>query len=155
LRRKTDQTRTGRVVAYDEDVYAWVYLDQVEQVLRYEAYVIGYDESGRKGTLEFILEDGLVEGVDMEELEDIVMPDHGESDTDDACELLRTLDFYRPIAYLSPKCNPYIRYGRDRISKLHRFFAEQEAELKSVNRARWMRKLDALGYDVINSLSSE
>lgn len=49
------------VVAYEEDVHAWMYLDQVDGVLRYEAYVIGYDETGSPTTLEFVIEEGVLD----------------------------------------------------------------------------------------------
>lgn len=49
------------VVSYEEDVHAWMYLDQVDGVLRYEAYVIGYDETGSPTTLEFVIEEGVLD----------------------------------------------------------------------------------------------
>lgn len=48
------------VVSYEDDVFAWVYLDHEDNLLRYEAYVLGYSQSGRPTTLELVLEEGVL-----------------------------------------------------------------------------------------------
>src|SRR5690625_2706976 len=51
--------RVHPVVSYEDDVHAWMYFDQVDGVLRYEAVVEGYDERGEPSTLDFVVEEGL------------------------------------------------------------------------------------------------
>ena len=50
-----------QVVSYRDDVFVWVYLDQVDRVVRYEAYVIGYDDRGQPSTLDFVIEEGVLD----------------------------------------------------------------------------------------------
>ena len=49
------------VASYADDVHVWVYFDQVDRVIRYEAYVIGYDDAGQPTTLEFVIEEGVLD----------------------------------------------------------------------------------------------
>ena len=48
------------VVAYREDLHVWIYYDQTDDLLRYEAYVVDYDEGGRPATLAFVVDDGIL-----------------------------------------------------------------------------------------------
>ena len=52
-----------QVVSYRDDVFVWVYLDQVDKVIRYEAYVVGYDDRGEPAYFDFVLEEGVLDNV--------------------------------------------------------------------------------------------
>ncbi|MBO8141333.1 MAG: hypothetical protein H0Z37_04015 [Firmicutes bacterium] len=110
------------VVSYEDDVFAWMYLDQVDGLIRYEAYVIGYSPAGEPTTLEFVFEEGAF-----------------------------PLDAYPPVHAIWMARQPGPLQEED-WGALHRFFAEQEVQLKRACRHRWTYRLRALGYDVINSL---
>jgi len=140
------------VVSYRDDVFVWVYLDQVDKVIRYEAYVIGYDDRGEPSTLDFVLEEGVLDNVHevplfwellerYKEREAYSHPLSGYSFTADG-RLITTptlFHFYRSLS-------------AEDLQRVHEYFADQEAKLKETRRSRWMRMLRALGYDVIESL---
>lgn len=149
--------QTREVISYEDDVFAWVYLDQVDQLLRYEAYVIGYDDAGRPATLAFVLEEGLVDEAAYPELH----------------RLLAQVSWQHPLGaelgidlphanghqlsepggdVLPSLAEIYRRLDRQGLERLHAFFAHWEARLKQRHRARWIRRLRALGYDILPSL---
>ncbi len=109
------------VVSYEDDIFAWAYLDQGDGLIRYEAYVVGYNERGEPTTLEFVFEEGAFRLDDFPMVRDI---------------WLQAQDG---------------RLGSAEWDTLHRIFEEQEQELKRTNRLRWTHRLRALGYDVIGS----
>lgn len=141
-----------QVVSYRDDVFVWVYLDQVDKVIRYEAYVVGYDDRGEPTTLDFVLEEGVLDNVhevplfwellqQFAERSAHLHPPHGYSFTVDG-----RLVTAPPLLYF------YQTLSEEQLQRVHDYFAEQEAYLKETRRFRWMRMLRALGYDVIESL---
>lgn len=141
-----------QVVSYRDDVFVWVYLDQVDKVIRYEAYVVGYDDFGEPTTLDFVLEEGVLDNVHevplfWELLQAFsaqaapIPPSGGYSFTVDG-----RLVTAPPLLYF------YRTLSEEQLQRIHDYFAEQEAYLKENRRLRWMRMLRALGYDVIESL---
>lgn len=110
------------VVSYEDDVFAWMYLDQIDGLVRYEPYVIGYDAAGRPTTLEFVFEEGAF-----------------------------SLEHFPLVQELWLERWPG-RFTPEDWDVLHRFFEEQERELKRTRRQQWMHRLRALGYDVIKAL---
>src|SRR5690606_18014761 len=136
-----------QVVSYRDDVFVWVYLDQVDKVIRYEAYVIGYDDRGEPSTLDFVLEEGLLDNVHEVPLflnllqrycerEAVSAPGGSVPFADGKLVTAPTLfHFYRSLS-------------ADELEEVHAYFADQEAYLKEKRRSRWVRMLRALGYDV-------
>lgn len=141
-----------QVVSYRDDVFVWVYLDQVDRVVRYEAYVIGYDDRGQPSTLDFVIEEGVLDNAhevplicellrEVQEERALVPPGAGYAFTMDGRLVTAPslLHFYRHLT-------------REQLERLHSYFADQEERLKESRRTRWIRMLRALGYDVIESL---
>ncbi len=140
-----------QVVAYREDVWAWVYFDQIDQVLRYEAYVVGYDDSGSPQTLEVLLEEGLVSLSEwsLEELSQLLpweanLPSH-------RFPLWPHISVSKTSLYLKHLSNIYQTLESEQLVRLHRCFAQIESGLKKRHQSRWKQRLRALGYDVIES----
>lgn len=138
-----------QVISYTDDVYVWVYLDYLDRVLRYEAFVIGYDKSGEQSTLEFVLEEGVLDN-----LHEIPL----------FVDLLQTADstgaWVSAFRFTSeghlitspPLLHLYSSLSASDLDRTHRYFSEREEELKRSRQQRWTRMLKALGYDVIVSL---
>lgn len=138
-----------QVVSYADDVYVWVYLDYVDRVLRYEAFVVGYDEFGEQSTLEFVLEEGVLDN-----LHEVPL----------ITELMRSVESsqtwvssfrFSPDGQLitsPPLLHFYASLSAAQRSTLHEYFAAREALIKRERQQRWTRMLRALGYDVIASL---
>jgi len=141
-----------QVVSYRDDVFVWVYLDQIDRVIRYEAYVIGYDDRGQPSTLDFVIEEGVLDNAHEVPL---------------ICELLREVQEERALTppgagyaftmdgrlVTAPSLLHFYRHlTREQLERLHSYFADQEEQLKESRRTRWIRMLRALGYDVIESL---
>lgn len=120
-RSVTFPAQIKEVVSYEDDVFAWTYLDQCDGLIRYEAYVVGYDDFGRPTTLEFVFEEGAFRLEDFPEVHEIWLQSCTEPLTDEDWQ------------------------------SLHRLFETHEREMKRVNRLRWTHRLRALGYDVITS----
>lgn len=114
--------QTKDVISYDDDIFAWAYLDQCDGLVRYEAYVVGYDRFGEPTTLEFVFEEGAFDLLEFPAVHDIWLEAGSDSLTDVDWETL------------------------------HRIFEEHEQTLKRTNRVRWTHRLRALGYDVISSV---
>lgn len=114
-------TQKKDVVSYDDDVFAWAYLDQHDQLIRYEAYVVGYDRWGEPTTLEFVFEEGAFD-----------------------------LEHIPTVHNIWLEAAPGRLESHD-WEALHRIFEEEEQVLKRLNRVRWTHRLRALGYDVIGS----
>lgn len=149
--------QTQEVVSYADDVHAWMYLDQVDGVLRYEAYVIGYDDRGRPTTLELVFEEGVFELDQFPQLASL-LPQHRRKNT--KAERPRPRDSREWARSLLEDVSGRIRSSdqtpwdltSQQWQRLHAFCEEQEARLKRECRFRWIRRLRALGYDVIQSL---
>lgn len=163
------------VVAYDEDVHAWMYLDQVDGVLRYEAYVIGYDETGSPTTLEFVIEEGVLElsrfphifrflprelrrrlegsaGPDAAAGDDDGTGDRGSAQGGKAgAQAVASAEPWSP-AWLQRHAPTPWDLAPWQWEGLHAFCEQEERRLKEECRPRWTRRLKALGYDVIRSL---
>lgn len=107
------------VISYNDDIFAWAYLDQEDGLIRYEAYVVGYSDRGEPTTLEFVFEEGAFALQDFPVVHNIWLDAGGSS--------LRA----------------------DEWETLHTEFGAQEEDLKRTNRGRWTQRLRALGYDVI------
>lgn len=115
-------TQRNNVISYEDDIFAWAYLDQIDGLIRYEAYAIGYNEAGEPETLAFVFEEGAFRLEDYPTVHNIWLEA-------DAHELTAS-DW----------------------EELHAIFAEEEQTLKRVHRVRWTHRLRALGYDVIGRL---
>lgn len=138
-----------QVVSYSDDVYVWVYLDYVDRVLRYEAFVVGYDHFGEQSTLQFVLEEGVLDN-----LHEIPL----------ISDLMRTVETHQ--AWVSsfrfspdgqlitspPLLHFYAALTPDQQDALHAYFSAREEAIKKERRHRWTRMLRALGYDVIPAL---
>src|SRR5690606_730297 len=123
MRERTAVTlpvQTREVGSYEDDVYAWTYLDQQDGLIRYEAYVVGYDDFGRPTTLEFVFEEGAYRLEEFPEVHRIWLE-----------------------AFPGP-------LSEQDWEQLHKVFEAHEQYLKKVNRLRWTHRLRALGYDVIS-----
>lgn len=138
-----------RVASYAEDVHVWVYLDQVDRVIRYEAYVIGYNNDGEPTTLEFVLEEGVLDNAhEVPLFADLVQQaEHHTSGRTQlrfnaSGQLVATpavLDFYPSLT-------------ATQLGLVHTYFHECETQLKTERRQRWMGALRALGFDVLPRL---
>lgn len=118
-RSVTLPAQRNNVIAYNDDVFAWAYLDQEDALIRYEAYVVGYGERGEPTTLQFVFEEGAF-----------------------ALQQLPVVhDIWREAAGA--------RLGPEAWQALHEAFAAEETTLKRTRRSSWIRRLRALGYDVI------
>src|SRR5690625_3206500 len=106
------------VVSYNDDIFAWAYLDQEDGLIRYEAYVIGYSAGGEPTTLEFVIEEGALPWERLPKVEQMWRDAAGEP------------------------------FTKEQWATLHRIFSAEEATLKRTQRAQWSRRLRALGYDV-------
>lgn len=138
------------VVSYQDDVHVWVYVDQVDRVLRYEAYVLGYDDQGCPATLDFVLEEGVLDNLHEIPLFADLMRD-----------LKRRGVLERPAIRFSDDgrllttplvLNFYPALTEPQRDAVHSFFNHQEIHLKQEKRRHWTRMLKALGYDVIAAL---
>lgn len=159
------------VVSYEDDVHAWMYFDQGDGVLRYEAFVIGYDERGEPSTLEFVVEEGMFDLAAFPAIASLLTRRGGKSAAED--EAAAEGDGHprapaaakgrRPAAWewMAKHWDPTtVRSGSHtpwdlttwQWQRLHQFCEEQEQRLKQECRRRWTRRLRALGYDVIPSL---
>lgn len=138
-----------QVVSYADDVYVWVYLDYIDRVLRYEAFVVGYDDLGRKSTLEFVLEEGVLDNIHEVPLISEMM-----RTVDTGSAWISTFRFNSEGRLITspPLLHFYACLTTDQRDALHAYFAQREREIKRERRPRWTRMLRALGYDVIPSL---
>jgi hypothetical protein len=147
--------RHQSVVSYTDDVYVWVYLDQIDRVIRYEAYVVDYDDCGCPSTLKFVIEEGVLDNAHEVPLLN---------------QLLQKYCHESPLAraalltghQLAPEgqvvAAPPLRYfynflTEEQLAEVHSYFAAQEAALKRDKKSRWIRSLRALGFDVVSSLA--
>lgn len=135
------------VVAYSEDLHVWVYYDQTDDILRYEAYVIDYDDAGNPSTLAFVIDDGILPWESP--LGSYLTANRLRSKG--AKQSLWDIPHRTRTTLSTPKLNLYLRLPKKEIQTLHRLFAKEETRLKAKNRLVWRRRLEALGYDVILS----
>ena len=143
------------VVSFEDDVFVWVYLDQIDRVLRYEAFVIDYDHHGRPSTLKFVIEEGVLDNA-----HEVPLINEFIKAYERDCFLSRiasmpscvhphgrTLISTPPLRFL------YNYLAPEQIERLHEYFAAQENRLKRDKKSRWMRSLRALGFDVVPNLA--
>jgi hypothetical protein len=135
------------VVAYNEDLHVWVYYDQTDDILRFEAYVIDYDDGGEPSTLAFVIDEGILswESPLGHYLTKKSLRSEG------ARQSLWAIPRHTKATLIRPELNLYLQLSGPEVKTLHRLCATEEARLKTRNRSRWLRRLQALGYDVIAS----
>lgn len=144
--------KVKEVVSYEDDVFVWVYLDQVDRVIRYEAFVVGYDRFGERTTLDFVLEEGVLDNAhEIPMLWDLLKEYYAHPTySHQSGGYTFTVDGRLVTA---PSLQYFYRWlSPEDLQRVHAYFAEQEDQLKSSRRSRWIRMLKALGYDVIPSL---
>ena len=135
------------VIAYGEDLHVWIYYDQTDDILRY-AYIIGYDGKGEPSTLAFVIDDGILSWA-------TALGRHFTSQnlrSPGAKQSLWSIPRHTKATLATPTLNLYLQLSPEEIDSLHELFAAEELRLKSKNRAAWMGRLRALGYDVIASI---
>lgn len=159
------------VVSYEDDVHTWMYFDQGDGVLRYEAFVIGYDERGEPSTLEFVVEEGMFDLGAFPAIASLLTrrgskpakreAPPAQSEGNATASSAETDRRPGPWQWVAGDWDPTaVRSGVHtpwdlttwQWQRLHRFCEEQEERLKQECRRRWTRRLKALGYDVIPSL---
>lgn len=139
-----------QVISFEEDVHVWVYFDQVDRVIRYEAFVVGYDDAGEPTTLEFVLEEGVLDNAHEVPLFAELLQQCEEAPYSTRMQLRITAD--GRLVATPAVLNFYPSLTPQQLHQVHSYFAEQESSLKVARRARWTNMLLALGYDVIPSL---
>lgn len=146
--------QTREVISYEDDVYAWVYLDQLDHVLRYEAYVVGYDTEGTLSTLELVLEEGALEAATLPLLPQFLAgaQSNAGAGSQDGLAVRNVISHPAAADRNQALLDWYRRLAPRQLRSLHRFFEQQESELKRRHRGRWIKRLRALGYDVVSSL---
>lgn len=141
------------VISYQDDVYVWVYLDQTDRVIRYEAYVVGYDDSGEQTTLDFVIEEGVLDNMhEVPLFWDLMQRFRAESSVATMTHGPYALSAEGRLASPALMRDFYRWLDAEELALIHDYFAERERELKIDRRSRWTRALKALGYDVIPSL---
>jgi hypothetical protein len=145
------QPGVREVIAYENDVFAWVFLDQIDRVLRYEAYVIDYDDQGNPSTLRFIIEEGVLDNLPEVEFLWAMLQVYSCTHVFAQIAELEATMFYdeeppRSLLYF------YNSLSASQLAQIHRYFTMQEVALKRRKKAQWVRSLRALGYDVIDNL---
>lgn len=144
--------RVKQVVSYRDDVFVWVYLDQVDKVIRYEAYVVGYDDRGEPATLDFVLEEGVLDNVHEVPLFWELLKSFPQQPADPQTPNGYSFTVDGRLVTAPPLLYFYRSLTDEQLERVHDYFADQEAQLKEGRRFRWVRMLRALGYDVIESL---
>ncbi|NMB45740.1 MAG: hypothetical protein GX998_04940 [Firmicutes bacterium] len=139
--------QTKEVVAYSEDLHVWVYYDQTDDILRYEAYVIDYDDAGSPSTLAFVIDDGILSWASP--LGQYLTKKSVRSPG--AKQSLWAIPRHTRSTLAAPELNLYLQLSEKEIHAIHRLFASEESRLKAKHRSTWVRRLQALGYDVIPS----
>lgn len=139
------------VIAYEDDVFVWVFLDQIDRVLRYEAYVIDYDEQGNPGTLKFVIEEGVLDNLTEVEFLWAMLQEYTRTHVYAQIATLESALFFEVE---SPRALRYFynSLSTPQLEQIHNYFAFQETALKRRKKAHWARALRALGYDVIDRL---
>lgn len=142
-----------QVISYQDDVDVWVYLDQQDRVIRYEAYVIGYDDAGRQTTLDFVIEEGVLDNMHEAPIFwELLQRYRSESSVASSLHGSYTFSVDGRLVAPAPMSGFYLWLDAQELDLVHNYFARCEAALKTERRARWTRTLRALGYDVIPSL---
>ena len=144
--------KVKEVVSYQDDVFVWVYLDQVDRVVRYETYVIGYDHKGEPTTLDFVLEEGVLDNMHEVPLFWELLQEYDPAEFVGGTGKSYTFTADGKLVAAPPLKYFYCALTEEQLQRVHAYFAEQEERLKQERRPRWTRKLRALGYDVIPSL---
>jgi len=141
------------VISYQDDVFVWVYLDQTDRVIRYEAYVVGYDDAGEQTTLDFVIEEGVLDNMhEVPLFWELMQRFRAESRLARASHGRYTFSVEGRLIAPEPLRDFYRWLSDDELQSIHEYFAARERELKAERRPRWTRALRALGYDVIPSL---
>lgn len=135
-----------QVVSYADDVHVWVYLDSIDRVLRYEAFVIGYNDCGEPETLRFVIEEGVLDTLPE-------LPFFAElcQSLEQKCAWGSSYQFTVDgrLVSIPPFLHFYTALDSEQIETIHQYFHERERKLKRSRQRRWTRMLRALGYDVI------
>lgn len=139
------------VVSYDDDVYVWVYLDQIDRILRYEAYVVDYDDRGVQSTLKFVIEEGVLDNVHEVPMINDLIREYAQA-TASSYHWRQHASRGSLVTYPSLRFF-YNHLSPEQMALLHEYFAAQEASLKRGKKSRWTHALKALGFDVIGSLN--
>ncbi|NLJ86297.1 MAG: hypothetical protein GX322_07645 [Firmicutes bacterium] len=137
----------NEVVAYSDDLHVWVYYDQTDDALRYEAYVVDYNHRGEPSTLAFVIDEGVLSW-------ESALGQHfiaNDLRASGAKQSLWTIPRHTKATLVRAEFNLYLQLSEEDIHSLHRLFAREERRLKRRNRTRWTKRLHALGYDVIPS----
>lgn len=140
------------VISYQDDVFVWVYLDQIDKVIRYEAYVVGYDSHGELTTLDFVLEEGVLDNVHEVPIFWKLLQGQQQHAASAVHASPYTFTVDGRLVTAPSLMSFYRSLTKEQLNEIHRYFADQEAMLKESRRSRWTRMLRALGYDVIPSL---
>ena len=136
------------VVAYSEDLHVWIYYDQTDDILRYEAYIIDYDGRGEPSTLAFVIDDGILPWA-------TALGRHFTAHnlrSKGARQSLWAIPRHTKATLATPKLNLYLQLSPSEVDSLHELFVTEELRLKSKHRTAWTGRLRALGYDVIASI---
>jgi hypothetical protein len=135
------------VISFEDDVHIWAYLDHQAGLLRYEAYVVGYNEKGDQSTLEFVLKEGIIGTIqEIGFLKDLYQ------------EKKNGRLFETPVFSQNGRCLTMERYSlysiltQEQISSLHGYFDRIESDLKKEMQTFLILTLKHLGYDVIDRL---
>ncbi len=136
------------VASYADDVHVWVYFDQVDRVIRYEAYVIGYDDAGQPTTLEFVIEEGVLDNAHEVPLFAELMR---QAESRSAGRTQLRLNTNGQLV-ATPVLDFYPSLSEAQLNLVHAYFEQCEAQLKEERRQRWTGALRALGFDVLPRL---
>lgn len=156
----TSRVSPKQVVAYNEDVWTWVYFDQIDQVLRYEAYVIDYQDNGEPGGLSLVLEEGLITDLESFNMNFSVLasclfaeakPHQDELSPKHQFPIWPHIEINKTSLYFGQVSNIYRRLAPWEIAMLHKEFRHLESKLKQRNKKRWKKRLRLLGFDVLDS----
>jgi len=146
--------KVKEVISYQDDVFVWVYLDQVDRVIRYETFVVGYDDAGERSTLDFVLEEGVLDNMHEVPVFWSLLQEYNEQAYNHSSLGSYSFTVDGRLVTPAPLKYFYSSLAPHQLAEVHEYFAAQEAHLKEERCPRWTRMLRALGYDVIPSLSS-
>lgn len=123
------------VVAYKEDIDVWIYFDQLSGVLRYEIFCVAYDNSGQPTTLDFVVEEGVLDSREAPDL-------HVGCQPTGYCPLVQLSDYVLILPDVVTEITPVPDH----------LLQNYEKKLKQRAKPRIQKKLRALGYDILNSV---
>ena len=143
------------VVSYEDDVFAWVYLDQTDRVIRYEAYIVDYDDNGEKSTLKFVLEEGVLDNMHEVPIFAQLLTEYYALHPLAKAPLLYSYRFTHDghLVSTSPLLFFYSSLSADKMAAINSYFSAQEERLKREKKGHWLHILHALGFDVVEDLT--